>query len=222
MEESELRIGGWEKERKRGLFRRLFYLCLVLIVAFLIGGSNLVEYKTAEVSGNSLYYKTGVWNGPFDTKETKEFNGHLKIYSNTYESSDGNSGTLSVVSIRSFLDLETLPISVPNIVVEKVNYHAEQEGLELIGNGFISNEKNEDLPQNTVTFQWTAKIKQNTTSNGFFNGHNSDENIEVRVFYWTKPVTTAEVINFQTIVCIVFGVDQTTINQAIDLVENIR
>lgn len=222
MEEQELRVGGWEKQRKRGIIRRLFYFCLFLIVTFMLGGSNLVEYKTAEVANSSLYYKTGVWNGPFDEIEAKEFNGHLKISSNTYESSDGHSGTLSIISVRSFLDLELLPISIPNMVIQKTTVHAEQEGLELIGTGYISAEKNENLPSNAVTFQWTAKVKENMTTNGFFSNHDSDQNVEVRVVYWTKPITTAEFINFQTIICVVFGIDQSSINQAVNLVENIR
>ena len=32
----------------------------------------------------------GVWNGPFENENTKEFNGHLKISKESYESLDGS------------------------------------------------------------------------------------------------------------------------------------
>ena len=66
MEEPELRVGGWEKQRKRGIVRRLFYFLLMVIVTFLIGGPELVDYRTAEVTNGSLYYSAGIWNGPFE------------------------------------------------------------------------------------------------------------------------------------------------------------
>ena len=108
MEEPELRVGGWEKQRKRGIIRRLFYFLLIVIVTFLIGGPELVDYKTAEVTNSSLYYSAGIWNGPFEETQIKEFNGHLKVSSSTYETTYGDSATLTIVSIRSFLDLNQM------------------------------------------------------------------------------------------------------------------
>ena len=222
MEEPELRVGGWEKQRKRGIIRRLFYFLLVVIVTFLIGGPELVDYKTAEVTNGSLYYSAGIWNGPFEETQIKEFNGHLKVSSSTYETTDGDSATLTIVSIRSFLDLNQMPISISNMIIEKVNNQAQKEGLEL-GNGYISREKYEDLPSDTVTLQWTAeKDKTPVNSNGFFNDLGDQEKVEVRAFYWSKPVTTAEYINYQTIICILFGIDQNSINEGINLIENVR
>ena len=135
MEEPELRVGGWEKQRKRGIIRRLFYFLLIVIVAFLIGGPELVDYSTAEVTSGSLYYSAGICNGPFEETQIKEFNGHLKVSSSTYETTDGDSATLTIVSIRSFLDLNQLPISVSNMIIEKVESQTQKEGLEL-GNGY--------------------------------------------------------------------------------------
>jgi len=222
MEEPELRVGGWEKQRKRGIIRRLFYFLLIVIVTFLIGGPELVDYKTAEVTNSSLYYSAGIWNGPFEETQIKEFNGHLKVSSSTYETTDGDSATLTIVSIRSFLDLNQMPISISNMIIEKVNSQAQKEGLEL-GNGYISREKYEDLPLDTVTLQWTAeKDKTPAHSNGFFNDLSEQEKVEVRAFYWSKPVTTAEYINYQTIICILFGIDQNSINEGINLIENVR
>ncbi len=222
MEEPELRVGGWEKQRKRGIIRRLFYFLLIVIVTFLIGGPELVDYKTAEVTNGSLYYSAGIWNGPFEETQIKEFNGHLKVSSSTYETTDGDSATLTIVSIRSFLDLNQMPISISNMIIEKVNNQAQKEGLEL-GSGYISREKYEDLPLDTVTLQWTAeKDKTPENSNGFFKDLDEREKVEVRAFYWSKPVTTAEYINYQTIICILFGIDQNSINEGINLIENVR
>ena len=222
MEEPELRVGGWEKQRKRGIIRRLFYFLLIVIVTFLIGGPELVDYKTAEVTNSSLYYSAGIWNGPFEETQIKEFNGHLKVSSSTYETTDGDSATLTIVSIRSFLDLNQMPISISNMIIEKVNSQAQKEGLEL-GSGYISREKYEDLPLDTVTLQWTAeKDKTPQNSNGFFKDLDDQEKVEVRAFYWSKPVTTAEYINYQTIICILFGIDQNSINEGINLIENVR
>jgi len=227
MEETELRVGGWEKERKRGIFRRLFYLCLIIVVSFLIGGSQLVQYTTAEIdSGSAFALYTGQWNGPYDEIQTKEFNGHLKISSKTYESVDGESGTLTIVSIRSFLDLGkisdvTNQPTMTNLVVQKLTYNAEKEGLDM-GRVYISNENNNELPQNTVQLYSTAMINKNGASDGFFINHDEEDKIEAKVFYWTKPVTTAEFVNFQTIVCILFATNEEGINQGMSLIENVK
>ena len=222
MEESELRVGGWEKQRKRGIVRRLFYFLLIVIVTFLIGGPELVDYRTAEVKNSSLYYSAGIWNGPFEKTQIKEFNGHLKVSSSTYETTDGDSATLTVVSIRSFLDLNQMPISVSNMIIEKVNSQAQKEGLEL-GNGYISKEKYDDLPSDAITLQWTAqKDKTPVDSNGFFNNLDDEQKVEVRALYWSKPVSTAEYFDYQTIICILFSIDQDSINEGINLIENVR
>ena len=79
MEEPELRIGGWVQEKKRGKIRRLFSFLLILLVGLLVGGPALVNYQEVSVGNGSLYLNAGVWNGPFENENIKEFNGHLKI-----------------------------------------------------------------------------------------------------------------------------------------------
>ena len=108
MEEPELRVGGWVQQKKRGKIRRIFSFLLILSVGLLVGGPMLVDYNDAEVQNSSLYKNTGVWNGPFEQENKKEFNGHLKISKRTYESSDGYSGKLIVLSLSSLISLDLL------------------------------------------------------------------------------------------------------------------
>ena len=45
MEEPELRVGGWEKEKGRRTFRRLFNLFLILGIAFAFIGPSVINYN---------------------------------------------------------------------------------------------------------------------------------------------------------------------------------
>ena len=122
MEETELRVGGWEKQGGRRWFRRFLSLILVSALGALILGPTAVEYRPAYVSSDSLYFPT-IWNGPFNTEYSKEFNAHLKISSISYEASDSKSGKLTVISISSLIDLENL--NMQSVVVEKVETQAK-------------------------------------------------------------------------------------------------
>mgnify|MGYP005684084507 FL=1 len=107
MEEPELRIGGWVQEKKRGKIRRIFSFLLLLLIGFLVGGPALVNYQEVSVGSGSLYLNAGVWNGPFENEKIKEFNGHLKISKESYESLDGSSGKLIILSLSSLVNLES-------------------------------------------------------------------------------------------------------------------
>ena len=101
MEEPELRIGGWVQQKKRGKIRRLFSFLLIITVGLIVGGPALVSYQSIDINDGSLYLNAGVWNGPFENENTKEFNGHLKISKESYESLDGESGKLIILSLSS-------------------------------------------------------------------------------------------------------------------------
>jgi len=216
MEEPELRIGGWEKEGKRRWFRRLFTLILVVLLGLLVIGPILIEYKTAEVEQRSLYLAAGIWNGPFDQKYTKEFNGHFKISSLTYDTTDGRSGRLIVVSISSLVNVES---QIQSIVVEKIKEKAEDEGLTLVGKGIVLNENNDDLPANAILYKWDAKV---TETANFFEHLGVGEIVHVKAIFWTQNVGAISLNGgFQTTICIAFGTNQITINQATELVEDV-
>ena len=212
MEESELRVGGWEKEGKRRWLKRFLSLILVALLGLLVIGPTLIEYKTAEVGQNSLYLATGIWNGPFDQSFTKEFNGHFKISSRTYETTDGSSGRLVVISISSLANVES---QIEGVVVEKIKEKAEEEGLSLVGNGVVLNENNDRLPPNAVMYKWDARVTETAT---FFKSLGVGEILQVKTIFWTQNNGQIQ-DGFQTIMCIAFGVSQTTINQATELVE---
>ena len=231
MEETELRVGGWEKQGGRRWFRRLLTLTVVVFLGTLILGPNAVDYRPAYVSSDSLYFPT-TWNGPFDIQYSKEFNGHLKISSISYEASDSKSGKMTVISISSLIDLSNLntqSISTQSIVVEKVESHARLEGVNLKpGTGKILN--NEFIENHGVyanVYQWDANV---TDSTNFFLGNGIGSEILVKAYSWTieKPSLNYNLesginqLQSQTIICIVFGIDNNAIEQATEMVGNVK
>jgi hypothetical protein len=214
MEEPELRIGGWEKKSRGRWFKRLLSLIIVVFLGLLVIGPSLIEYKTAEIGQSSFYLTTGIWNGPFEQIYTKEFNGHFKISSLAYETTDGSSGRLIIMSISSLLNLDS---QIESLVVDKIKEKTDEEGLTLVGNGVVLNENNNGLPPNAVLYKWEAKV---TEAAGFFAPLGVGETLQVKTIFWTKANGGIQ-DGFQAIICIAFGVNQTTINQATELVENV-
>jgi len=227
MEEPELRVGGWVQQRKRGKIRRLFSFLLILSVGILIGGPIVVDYNDAvEVQDNSLYKNTGIWNGPFEQENIKEFNGHLKISKKTYESSDGYSGKLIVLSLSSLISLDLLG-NKQDIIVNKVTTEMEKEELEL-GTGKILTEVNGNLPENTQIYQWEATLQEEASGVGFFYNHGQVHDgqplvskVFVKTFSWTNECSNAVLCQPETIICIALATDLTNINQATEMIENV-
>ena len=227
MEEPELRVGGWEKQGGRRWVRRFFSLIVVVFLGVLILGPSAVEYRPAYVSSGSIYFPT-TWNGPFDTTYFKEFNGHLKISSISYETSDSKSGKLTVISISSLIDLENLDQStMQSLIVEKVESQAKTEGLEL-ENGKIVKSESDDLPADVTVYQWDANV---TEAGNFFSKNGIGSKILVKVYSWKIP--NGELIldeygfqigqfQSQTIICIAFGINPSTIEQATEMIGNVK
>ncbi len=216
MEEPELRIGGWVQEKKRGKIRRLFSFLLVLTVGMLIGGPTLVNYQDANISNGSLYLSAGVWNGPFENENIKEFNGHLKISKESYESLDGKSGKLIILSLSSLVNLKN--VNFQDVIVNKVKQQMDLEGLELQSNGNILTEVNSELPFGTSIYQWKAK----TTSDSLFFDPNHTGDIFIKVFSWSQCKGLMGEFDCNAIISIAMGIDQKNILQATDLIENVR
>ena len=225
MEEPELRVGGWEKQGGRRLFKRLLSLILIVSLGTLILGPNVVEYRPAYVSSDSLYFPT-TWNGPFDAEYSKEFNGHLKISSISYEASDSKSGKLTVISISSLIDLENL--NMQSVVVDKVESQAKKEGLELKNGEIVYEEMNVNgLTVDNTAYQWDANVTENAN---FFLDNGIGSEILVKVYFWTIEKTPMsyndgpdiEQLQSQTIICIAFGTNLNTIEQATEMIGNVK
>ncbi|SVD64509.1 uncharacterized protein METZ01_LOCUS417363, partial [marine metagenome] len=153
MEESELRVGGWEKKSGSRWLKRLFTIILIAILGFLIIGPTVINYSPAYVPSSSLYLANGMWNGPFDIDYSKEFAGHVKISSVSYETTNDQSGKLKVITMSSLINLEDLRLQ--ERVIERVKEEANSEGMTL-SNGIILNAGVLDNPTGYSIYQWDA------------------------------------------------------------------
>jgi hypothetical protein len=231
MEEPELRVGGWEKEGGSRFFKRLFSLILILLLSFLIVGPSVVNYNPAYVPKESLYLANGMWNGPFDLEYSKEFSGHLKLSSISYETTDGESGKLKIISMSSLLNLEQADLE--KRIIEIVEEEAKKEGLQL-SNGVIIRDDEADLPAGYSIYQWDGNGNSVIANTFFEDSILSGETIIIKAFFWNEKdeVRTVEsdlesklgissVGQYQTVLCVAFSTDITTINQAAKMVEDV-
>ena len=213
MEEPELRVGGWEKEKGRRTFRRLFNLILVLVIAFAFIGPSAINYNPAYVPSESLYLANGMWNGPFDVHYSKQFSGHIKISSITYETTLDKSGELRIISMSSFMNLES--VGFQSRVIDVVKEEASKESLTLI-DGIVIDEAL-DIPAGYSIYQWEGDSGAATI----------DNEITVRAIVWNeKDEYILDNIGnyyrqYQTVICIIFAGSGTSISQATELIEDV-
>ena len=231
MEEPELRVGGWEKEKGRRTFRRLFNLILILVIAFAFIGPSVINYNPAYVPSDSLYLANGMWNGPFDVQYSKQFSGHIKISSVTYETTLDDSGELRVISMSSFMNLENVELQTRVIdVVEEEVRNFENDGgfgIRLIDNGVVIDEELE-LPAGYSIYQWTACFEVSNGVCGTDDLFGDDVyELTVRAIFWNEK---DEYIldnlgnyyrQYQTVICIIFAASGTSISQATELIEDV-
>ena len=205
MEEPELRVGGWEKEKGRRTFRRFFNLILVLVIAFAFIGPSVITYNPAYVPSDSLYLANGMWNGPFDVQYSKQFSGHIKVSSVTYETTLDDSGELRIISMSSFMDLEN--VEFQNRVIDVVKEEASKEDL-ILANGVVLDE-DLDLPKGYSIYQW------------------EDLKVTIRAIFWNEKdeYILDDLGNYyrqyQTVICIIFAASGTSISQATELIEDV-
>ena len=231
MEEPELRVGGWEKESGSRFFKRLFSLILILLLSFLIAGPSVINYNPAYVPKESLYLANGMWNGPFDIEYSKEFSKHLKLSSVSYETTDGKSGKLKIISISSLLNLEQADLE--KRIIEIVEEETKKEGLQL-SNGVIIRDDGADLPAGYSIYQWDGTGNSVIANTFFEEPMLSGETIIVKAFFWNEKdkvrsvesdleskLGISSVGQYQTVLCVAFGTDITTINQAAEMVEDV-
>ena len=226
MEEPELRVGGWEKKSGSRFFRRLFNLILVLGICFAIIGPSAINYNPAYIPSDSLYLANGMWNGPFDTEYSKEFAGHIKVSSVTYETTVDESGELRVISMSSFINLENVDFQSRVIEVVEEEVKTSDRSIRLINNGFVIDEELE-LPAGYSIYQWTACIE---VTNGVCATDPFDDDVyelTVRAIFWNEK---DEYIldnlgnyyrQYQTVICIIFAESGTSISQATELIKDV-
>jgi len=219
MEEPELRVGGWEKEGGSRWLKRFFSLIMILTLAFLLIGPSAINYNPAYIPSDSLYLENGLWNGPFDINYSKEFAGHLKISSVTYESSDATSGKLKIISISSLANLEE--VDFQNRIVDKVKEEAKNEKLQIQGNGKILNDIDIELPPGFKIYQWESNTVQ---EEGFFGDFS--ETVLIKAIVWNEKdqnvIAGSDMLRqYQTVLCIIFATNGTTITQATELIEDV-
>ena len=230
MEEPELRVGGWEKEGGRLWLKRFFTIILVALLGFLIIGPTVIDYNPAYVPNSSLYLANGMWNGPFDIDYSKEFAGHVKITSVSYETSNDQSGKLKVITMSSMLNMEDFRLQ--DRVIEKAREEANKEGLTLGSkekpNGNKLTDDNVNLASGFRIYQWETDRHGDNENLFFDDAFNDDDDILIKAFVWNQQKISLfedsmwyEKGQYQTIICIIFGTDGTTINQATEMVEDI-
>ena len=115
------------------------------------------------------------------------------------------------LSISYLLILEN---QIIEIVQDKVKTEAESEGITLVGKGMVYDIGEGDLHPSTTIYQWNAKVEKSD----FF----EEGDILIKAIFWTPYRGMVSIDGgFQTIICIAFG-NQTTINQAVEIVENVN
>ena len=221
MEEPELRVGGWEKEGGRRWLRRFFTIILIALLGFLIIGPTTIKYSPAYVPSSSLYLANGMWNGPFDIDYSKEFAGHVKISSVSYETNHDQAAKLKVITMSSMINLEDFRLQ--DRVIDKVREEANKEGLTLGSkeqpNGNELRDDDVDLVSGFRIYQWETDRYGDSDNLFFDDAFNDEDNILIKAFVWNQQNTMA--FQYQTIICIIFGTNGTTVNQATELIEDV-
>ena len=106
-------------------------------------------------------------------------------------------------------------------IVDKVKEEAKTEKLEIQGNGKILNDEDAELPAGFEIYQWESNVIQ---EDGFFGG--SLETVIIKAIVWNEKDQNILADNdllkqYQTVLCIIFATDGTTISQATELIEDV-
>jgi len=202
MEDSDLRLGGWNRPRRVTLARILGLLVTVGLVVVL-AGPQMVDPFTANVSNiEPLWQHT-------DETDSQEYNGLLKLRTQEYESVDGKTGLLYVIALSSLVPLADLPLDLEQAVADRVQEEAELQQAELsngrhVGSLSISQGHTAEL------LQWDASV---TGTSGFF-GWFKGGNLQVRAAYWE--------VEQGLVICVAFGTELVRIDEATRMVQSVQ
>jgi len=202
MDDSDLRLGGWNRPRRITLARILGLLVTVGLVVVLVG-PQMVDPFTANVSNiEPLWQHT-------DETDSQEYNGLLKLRTQEYESVDGKTGLLYVIALSSLVPLADLPLDLEQAVADRVQEEAELQQAELsngrhVGSLSISQGHTAEL------LQWDASV---TGTSGFF-GWFKGGNLQVRAAYWE--------VEQGLVICVAFGTELVRIDEATRMVQSVQ
>ncbi len=202
MEDSDLRLGGWNRPRRITLARILGLLVTVGLVVVLVG-PQMVDPFTANVSNiEPLWQHT-------DETDSQEYNGLLKLRTQEYESVDGKTGLLYVIALSSLVPLADLPLDLEQAVADRVQEEAELQQAELsngrhVGSLSISQGHTAEL------LQWDASV---TGTSGFF-GWFKGSNLRVHAAYWE--------VEQGLVICVAFGTELVRIDEATRMVQSVQ
>jgi len=202
MDDSDLRLGGWNRPRRITLARILGLLVTVGLVVVLVG-PQMVDPFTANVSNiEPLWQHT-------DETDSQEYNGLLKLRTQEYESVDGRTGLLYVIALSSLVPLADLPLDLEQAVADRVQEEAELQQAELsngrhVGSLSISQGHTAEL------LQWDASVTGTSGFFGWFNGGN----LQVRAAYWE--------VEQGLVICVAFGTELVRIDEAMRMVQSVQ
>ena len=202
MDDSNLRLGGWNRPRRITLARILGLLITVGLVVVLVG-PQMVDPFTANVSNiEPLWQHT-------DETDSQEYNGLLKLRTQEYESVDGKTGLLYVIALSSLVPLADLPLDLEQAVADRVQEEAELQQAELsngrhVGSLSISQGHTAEL------LQWDASV---TGTSGFF-GWFKGGNLQLRAAYWE--------VEQGLVICVAFGTELVRIDEATRMVQSVQ
>tara|TARA_B100000809_G_scaffold257325_1_gene298689 strand:- start:211 stop:822 length:612 start_codon:yes stop_codon:yes gene_type:complete len=202
MDDSDLRLGGWNRPRRITLARILGLLVTVGLVVVLVG-PQMVDPFTANVSNiEPLWQHT-------DETDSQEYNGLLKLRTQEYESVDGRTGLLYVIALSSLVPLADLPLDLEQAVADRVQEEAELQQAELsngrhVGSLSISQGHTAEL------LQWDASVIGTSGFFGWFNGGN----LQVRAAYWE--------VEQGLVICVAFGTELVRIDEATRMVQSVQ
>ena len=202
MDDSDLRLGGWNRPRRITLARIIGLLVTVGLVVVLVG-PQMVDPFTANVSNiEPLWQHT-------DETDSQEYNGLLKLRTQEYESVDGKTGLLYVIALSSLVPLADLPLDLEQAVADRVQEEAELQQAELsngrhVGSLSISQGHTAEL------LQWDASVTGTSGFFGWFNGGN----LQVRAAYWE--------VEQGLVICVAFGTELVRIDEATRMVQSVQ
>ena len=202
MEDSDLRLGGWNRPRRVTLARILGLLITVGLVVVLVG-PQMVNPFTANVNNiEPLWQHT-------NEADSQEYNGLLKLRTQEYESVDGKTGLLYVIALSSLVPLADLPLDLEQAVADRVQEEAELQQAKLsngrhVGSLSISQGHTAEL------LQWDASV---TGTSGFF-GWFKGGNLQVRAAYWE--------VEQGLVICVAFGTELVRIDEATRMVQSVQ